>query len=69
MQEKIEEVFNALQAVDMKPTPHNTSIMSGVYQILREIYHELEMKNNAETGTDTGTEVRATPDHDGRDDD
>ena len=62
MQKKIEEVFDALQALDMKPTPHNVSIMCGVYEVLREVFNELEgMK-------DAGTENRSAADSDGRDD-
>lgn len=41
MKEKIELVYDALQRLDMKPTPVNTSVMNGVYSILREIYKEL----------------------------
>ena len=52
MKEKVEEVFNALKELDMKPTPSNVSIMDGVYSLLREIYRELEQtedKNNERT--------------------
>ena len=41
MKEKIELVYDALQRLEMKPTPVNTSVMNGVYSILREIYKEL----------------------------
>ena len=39
MKEQIEAVFNALKELDIKATPHNVSILSGVYDILREIYN------------------------------
>ena len=39
MKEKIEAVFNALQELDIKATPHNVSILDGVYDVLREIYN------------------------------
>ena len=39
MKEKLEAVFNALQELDIKATPHNVSILDGVYDVLREIYN------------------------------
>ena len=51
MLEKIEDIFNALQELEAKPTPHNVSILSGVYQVLREIYQEMEGTENAGTGS------------------
>lgn len=39
MKEQIEAVFNALKELDIKATPHNVSILSGVFDILREIYN------------------------------
>lgn len=42
MKNKIEEVFNALQELEIKPTPHNVSILDGAYSFLRQIYKELE---------------------------
>ena len=59
MKEKIESVFNALQELDMKPTPNNVSIMDGVFSVLRDVYQELK---GAEDG-------RAAADPDGRDND
>lgn len=56
MKEKVKDIFEALQALDMKPTPRNTSIMSGVYDLLREIYGELEgMENVGNTAEDRAT--------------
>ena len=47
MKERVEEVFDALQELDIKPTPNNVSIMSGVYSVLREIYESMkEEKDN-----------------------
>lgn len=48
MKEKINAIFEALQSLEMKPTPSNVSIMNGVYAFLREIYQEMEEKKNAE---------------------
>jgi hypothetical protein len=48
MKEKIESVFNALQELDVKPTPHNVSILNVVFEILRGIYQEMGEKENAE---------------------
>ena len=48
MKEKIEEIWNALQGLDMKPTPHNVSIMSGVYDFLRAIFQDLEKDGEAD---------------------
>ena len=47
MKKVIESVFDALQDLDMKPTPHNVSIMDYVYQTLRNIYKEMEEAENA----------------------
>ena len=58
MREKINEVFEALKQLDMKPTPQNVSIMNGVYQFLREIYHEMGEADE-----------RAASDSEGRDND
>lgn len=46
--DELKTVFNALQELDMKPTPHNVSIMNGVYDILRMIYQEQETGVEAE---------------------
>ena len=54
MKEKIEEAFDALQELDIKPTPQNVSILNGVYCLLREVFAELK-----EEGEDVG---RATVD-------
>ena len=48
MQEKLNDVFTALQELDIKATPHNVSILNGVFEILREIYQEMGEKENAE---------------------
>lgn len=50
MEERILVVFEALKDLDIKPTPHNVSIMNGVYEQLRAVYNELkEGKDNAGT--------------------
>lgn len=40
MSENIETIFEALKLLDMKPTPHNVSIMNSVYDLLRDIYNK-----------------------------
>lgn len=54
MLDKLEGVFNSVQDLDMKPTPHNVRIMNDFYRTMREIYAELEeardaRENRAET--------------------
>lgn len=63
MKEMIAVVFDSLKELDVKSTPHNVSILNGVYEILRGIYHEMEEKENA------GTKDRSTSDPDGRNND
>ena len=54
MKEKINECFDVLQLLDMKPTPNNVSIMDGVYSLLREVYKELErMETDGRAKADT----------------
>ena len=48
MKEKIESVFNALKELDIKPTPHNVSILSGVYDLLRDVYQEADKHGNTD---------------------
>lgn len=56
MKNKIEEVFNVLQELEIKPTPHNVSIINGVFSCLREIYHKLE-EGEQDAGTENGAEA------------
>lgn len=58
---ELEAVFNILQDLDMKPTPHNVNIMNAVYNSLRRIAAEMEEKENAGNAADG-----PTPDPDGR---
>ncbi len=61
IKDKLEEAFNALQQLDMKPTPGNVSIMDGVYSFMKEIYKELEAVENAgENRTEVNPEGRNT---------
>lgn len=55
MKQQIKEVFEALQLLDMKPTPNNVSIMNGVFEMLRGIYARME------DDADAGTENAADP--------
>ena len=47
IKDRIESVYNSLQDLDMKPTPHNVGIMDDIYFTLRGIYRELEEAENA----------------------
>ena len=51
-QEKVEEVYKALQDLDIKATPNNTSIMAGVYKVLKEIYKETGAVNDGRAESD-----------------
>ena len=42
---KLESAFDALKELDIKPTPHNVSILDGVYDLLREVYREVSDGN------------------------
>ena len=50
MKETINEIFTVLQDLDVKPTPHNVSILSGVFNCLREIYSKLEEQEHEKDG-------------------
>lgn len=50
MKDRIKQVYDALKELDMKPTPNNTSIMAGVYRVLKDIYAELEEKEVNDDG-------------------
>lgn len=58
--QKLSDVFDALQNLEIKPTPNNTEILHGIYSVLREVYSELEGGE---------TDGRNETDHAGRDDD
>lgn len=48
MKERINECFEALKELDIKPTPHNVSILAGVYDNLRSVYAELKKEKEGE---------------------
>lgn len=57
MEERILVVFEALKDLDIKPTPHNVSILNGVFEQLRAAYNELkEGKDNAGSRATVGSE-------------
>ena len=60
MKEKIGGVYNALQGLDVKPTPGNARILTAVFNTLEEIYKELEDEEHGRTAPDT--EPGAEPD-------
>lgn len=45
MKDKVNEIFNALQELDIKATPHNVAILDGAFDVLRTIYAELVKKD------------------------
>lgn len=47
MLKKLEDIYDALQDLEIKPTPNNAAIMNGVFLVLREIYNELKEKEGA----------------------
>ena len=49
---QIESVFEALKELEMKMTPKNASIMTAVYQILKDVYSKL---NKEEETNDDGS--------------
>ena len=50
MKGRIGGIYNALQDLDIKPTPENTRILTAVYNTLRDIYAELERKEETAHG-------------------
>lgn len=64
MKEKIKLIYEEyLPKIDIKPTPQNVNYLNAIYAFLREIYQELEEKENA------GNEDGQTVDISGRDND
>lgn len=48
MKDRIQVCFNALQELDIKPTPHNVSILNGVYETLRSVYSDIDKGKEGE---------------------
>ena len=48
MKQKLSDIYDALQELDIKPTPNNTKILCGVFSVLQEVYKELDEKEGAE---------------------
>ena len=61
MKEKLEEIFDALKELEMKPTPNNVSIMDGVYSTLRELYHKAEDKKDGRADDGGAERTAADP--------
>lgn len=53
MKGKIGGVYNALQGLDLKPTPENAKIMTAVYNTLEDIYRALEADEHGRTESDS----------------
>ena len=57
MKEKINEIFNALQELDIKATPHNVAILDGVFDFLRQIYADtVKTEKDGEQGANNCAE-------------
>lgn len=52
MKEMINECFEALKELDIKPTPNNVSILNGVYSLLRSVHSELVKTEREEKAGD-----------------
>ena len=44
IQDELREIFNTLKKLKIDATPENVSIMTGVYEMLKQIYAELDEK-------------------------
>ena len=58
MKGKIGGIYNALQGLDIKPTPENARILTAVYNTLQDIYTDLEKE---EAKDDERTEGHTEP--------
>lgn len=47
MREEIEAVINILPTLDMKPTQHNTLVMTAIYNSLSKVLEEIGGAENA----------------------
>lgn len=52
MREKLKAVFEALKKMEIRATPENVSIMTGVFQYLKEIYAEMEENEDGRVPAD-----------------
>lgn len=55
MKGKIGGIYNALQDLDIRPTPENARILTAVYNTLQDIYTDLEKKEEAKNDERTGS--------------
>lgn len=56
MKGKIGGIYNALQELDIKPTPENARILTAVYNTLQDIYTDLEKEEAKDERTESGAE-------------
>ena len=49
---KIGGIYNALQGLDIRPTPENARILTAVFNTLEAIYKELEDDEHGRTESD-----------------
>lgn len=61
MKEELENIYNALQGLDIKGTPNNTAILDTVYAALRHLYGEVAENAGGTEGPAADPEER---DHD-----
>ena len=57
MKGKIGGIYQALQGLELKPTPENAKIMTAVFNTLEDIYNELEEAENGRS--ESSSESRA----------
>lgn len=56
MKGKIGGIYNALQGLDIRPTPENARILTAVYNTLQDIYTDLEKEEAKDERTEGHTE-------------
>ena len=49
---RIGGIYQALQGLDLKPTPNNAKIMTAVFNTLEDIYREMEESEHGRTKSD-----------------
>ena len=58
MKGKIGGIYNALQELELRPTPENARIMTAVYNTLVDIYEQLEKEERKDDGQTSDPEPR-----------
>ena len=58
MKGKIGGIYNALQELELRPTPENARIMTAVYNTLVDLYEQLEKEERKDDGQTSDPEPR-----------